>query len=405
MEQAVRGFRLSLAARLLALIPRRVPTLLTGRGIAKLLPSELTTLGARKPLLLFGESDFSGTEPGAGSPDLEARRKILSILESAGIPFAVFDRISSLPDKEGCAHALEFLRGSGCDALVAAGGGTLIDAAKFLRMAATFRGSLAKIRGILPFRQPGIPLVCLPTIAGSGSEACPVCFIRETPAGHVTFIFDPRLSPDTVILDPALCTGRSARDTALEGIEALSLAVEAFLGMLHYSDVEVQAIEAARLMFSALPAACRNAQDLEAREMTLRAAHLAGRAYGRGLAGYSHAISVALHERYGMSRGEAAAFVLPKVLELHRALNPARLEELAEALGMAAAQGGFIEAFDGLKDVIGLDAGRPGFISGDIPELAAGIGKKVHEFRYPLPFALDREGLDSLLRSMLVETR
>jgi alcohol dehydrogenase class IV len=405
MKQAVKGFRLNIAARLLSLIPQRVPVLLSGRGIAKLLPSELATLGARKPLLLFGESFVSGTESGTGSPDLEARRTILSILESAGIPFAVFDRISSLPDREGCAHALEFLRSSACDAIVAAGDGTLFDAAKFIRIAATHRGGLARIRGILPFRQPGLPLVCLPTVAGSGSEACPVSFIRETPGGHVTFIFDPRLSPDTVILDPSLCKGRSARDTAFEGMEAFSLAVEAFLGSLHYSDVEVQAIEAVRLMFSALPAACRNPEDLEAREMTLRAAHLAGRAYGRGFAGYSHAISMALHERYGLSRGEAAVFVLPKVLELHRAFNSERLEELEGAPGIAAAQGGFIEAFAGLKDAIGLDAGRQGLIAGDIPELVAAIAKKVHESRYPLPFTLDREGLDSLLRSMLVETR
>ena len=179
MEQAVRRFRLNLSARLLTIFPQRVPTLLTGRGIAKLLPSELATLGVRKPLLLFGESGIANADadaevPAAGvPPDQEARKALLSILEAAGIPFAVFDRISSLPDKENCAHALAFLRDSGCDALVAAGDGSLIDAAKFIRMAATHKRKSAKIRGIMPFRQPGIPLVCLPTVAGSGSEACP----------------------------------------------------------------------------------------------------------------------------------------------------------------------------------------------------------------------------------------
>ena len=412
MEQAVRRFRLNLSARLLTLIPQRVPVLLTGRGIAKLLPSELATLGVRKPLLLFGEADSADAEtsdagvPAPGvPPDREARKKLLSILEATGIPFAVFDGISSLPDKENCAHALALLRDSGCDALVAAGDGSLIDAAKFIRMVATHKGNIEKIRGILPFRKPGIPLVCLPTLAGSGSEACPVCFIRETPAGHVTFMFDPRLSPDTVILDPALCTGSSAHATALEGMEALSLAVEAFLGSLQYSDVEVQSIEAVRLMLTALPAACRDGRDLEAREMLLRAAHLAGRAYGRGLAGYSHAISTAFYERYGVSRGEAAAFVLPRVLELHRATCPERLAELEGALGMAAAPGGFIDAFAGLREAIGLDADWSGLLADDIPALVAEIVKNIHDFRYPLPFVLDREGLRGLLYSMLVETR
>ena len=139
--------------------------------------------------------------------------------------------------------------------------------------------------------------------------------------------------------------------------------------------------------------------------MLLRAAHLAGRAYGRGLAGYSHAISTAFYERYGVSRGEAAAFVLPRVLELHRATCPERLAELEGALGMAAAPGGFIDAFAGLREAIGLDADWSGLLADDIPALVAEIVKNIHDFRYPLPFVLDREGLRGLLYSMLVETR
>ena len=116
-------------------------------------------------------------------------------------------------------------------------------------MGATHKKSLEKFAGLLKCRNGGLPFICIPTTAGTGSEATAAAVVTDTKKRRKVTVLDPRIPPDTAILDPALTTGLPPAMTAATGIDALTHAVEAYTNTLHYSDVDVQAIEAVRLVF------------------------------------------------------------------------------------------------------------------------------------------------------------
>jgi len=399
MKHAARWIWFNVAARALTLVPQKIPTLLTGLGSLKLVPSELGVHHSAKPLIV---TDATLVKAGLAG-------KLTAILSDAGIPFALFDEVLPDPSYEICEKGLAALKRNGCDSVIALGGGSVIDAAKLIRMGATHKKSVSRFSGIMPFRNGGLPFICIPTTAGTGSEATAAAVITDSKRHRKVTVLDPRLPPDTAILDPGLLTGLPPAMTAATGMDALTHAFEAYTNTLHYSDVEVQAIEAVRLIFSNLRTAYAEGGRIEAREAMLRASHLAGRAFTRGFVGYVHAVAHRFGERYHVPHGLANAITLPYFLDLYRTVCPERLADLASAAGIRARSRGedsgacalaFVDAVRSLNADIGIPEKAAFLREEDIPGIVADALREAHGTPYPVPVVLGPAELEVVLRSM-----
>jgi len=385
----------NLAARGLTVLRQKLPTLLTGKGSLKLLPSELEVQKASKPLIV---TDASLIKVGLVS-------RLTTILSESSIPFAIFDGVLPDPSFEICEYGLAVLKDNGCDSVIALGGGSVIDAAKIIRMAAPHKKPVGAFKGLLPCRNSGLPFICVPTTAGTGSEAAAAAVITDQKQHRKITVLDPRLPPDSAILDPELCVGLPPGMTAATGMDALTHAVEAYTNTLHYSDVDM---EATRLVFANLRKAYTQGDDLEAREAMLRASHLAGRAFTRGFVGYIHAVAHRFGERYHIPHGLANAITLPYFIDLYRDVVPERLADLAAAAGLDVGEAdideqaaAFVEALRRLNRDLGIPE-KAGFLKReDIPGIAAAALKEAHGTPYPLPMILDISGLEAVIALML----
>lgn len=400
MKHAVKWVWFNVAARALTILPQKIPTLLTGPGSIKLVPSELDVHHAKKPLIV---TDATLVKTGVVG-------KLTDILAGAGIPFAIFDEILPDPSFELCGKGLAVLKANACDMVIAIGGGSVIDAGKLIRMGATHKKNIAKFSGLMPFRNGGLPFICIPTTAGTGSEATAAAVITDTKKKRKTTVLDPRLPPNTAILDPLLTLGLPPGMTAATGLDALTHAVEAYTNTLHYSDVDVQAIEAVHLIFSNLRVACADGTKVEAREAMLRASHLAGRAFTRGFVGYVHAVAHRFGERYHIPHGLANAIALPYFLDYYRNVCPERLADLAEAAGIRRRGNNedaktcafaFVEAVRALNADVGIPEKAAFLKEEDVAGIVVDAFREAHGTPYPVPVILDAVELAGILRSML----
>ena len=264
--------------------------------------------------------------------------------------------------------------------LVAVGGGSPIDAAKGIALVAVNprRGRDLGYRG--DFAVPALPIVAVPTTAGTGSETSAFGVVTD-PAGRRTFHVGHASSmPVAAILDPDLTVGLPPAVTAATGLDALTHALESYLSARPNPWSDGIALQVIRMIAASLPRACADGGDLAARSQMLLAAHMAGVAMASTGLGLCHAIGHALGARWDVAHGVALAIVLPEVLRFSRPARTQRLAEVAFALGAgdtgaddqynAAAA---IGAVTGLRDMIGLDQriGEFGGTEADLGQIAA----------------------------------
>jgi len=265
-------------------------------------------------------------------------------------------------------------------ALVAVGGGSPIDAAKGIALAAVNpqRGRDLDYRG--DFAVPALPIVAVPTTAGTGSETSALGVVAD-PAGRRTFYVGHASSmPAAAILDPALTVGLPPAVTAATGLHALTHALESYLSVRPNPWSDGIALQAIRMIAASLPRAYADGGDLAARSQMLLAAHMAGVAMANTGLGLCHAIGHSLGARWDIAHGVALAMPLPGVLRFNLPARTQRLAEVAFAFGTgdtraddqrnaAAAIGAVTE----LRDKIGLNRkiGEFGVTEADFGQIAA----------------------------------
>ena len=230
-------------------LPRR---LRFGRGVSGELAAELRRLGCSHPFIV--------TDSGVSRAGLLAR--VMGALERERFAPGVFDRTEPEPPFACVSAAVELARRTmDADVVVALGGGSVMDTAKLV--AATLRDGrdAALLAGIGKVVRRPLPLVCIPTTAGTGSEATPVAIFTDTATGNKVGVVDPCLVPDVVLLDPELTDGLPSLPTAAAGMDALVHALEAFIARTATPLARGLALEAARRIGPALPAVCRDGGD------------------------------------------------------------------------------------------------------------------------------------------------
>ena len=241
----------------------------------------------------------------------------------------VFADVMPEPDEDIIRAGVELLAHVHPDLIVAVGGGSVMDAAKAMRLL-TEHPELSIRELSLPFldarkrvaRYPtpehSMQLVAIPTTAGTGSEVSPAAVI--TSAGRKMTLVDYSLVPDIAVVDPALSASMPPAITADTGIDALTHALEAAVSIFASPFTDAFCVQAARLIFESLPKAFANGDDIEARTAMANAATLAGLAFSNAFVGVNHALAHALGARFGIPHGRANALFLPHVLRYNASL-------------------------------------------------------------------------------------
>lgn len=305
--------------------PFRVPpTIHFGERAADHTGKEAKRLGAHRALLI---TDQVLASTGTINP-------VLASLADVGVATQVFDGVNSEPTLEHVEAGIKMLRDSQCDVLVACGGGSPIDVAKAVSIMATHPGTIADYMGLDRFERPGVPVLAVPTTAGTGSEATMVSIITDTDNDVKMLIGSPFLIPQAAIVDPLLTLNMPRGLTAATGLDALTHAIEAYVSRKAQPMTDVLALSAVRLISEYLPRAWGQPQDREARGWTMLGALQAGIAFSNASVALVHGMSRPIGANFHVPHGVSNAALLGVVMEYSLSGNPERYADVARAMGV-----------------------------------------------------------------------
>ena len=275
----------------------------------------------------------------------------LASLAGAGIHATLFSDVQADPPEATVQAAVDAAHAAGVDGVVGFGGGSSLDTAKLVALLAKTPQALPDIYGIGLARGPRLPLIQVPTTAGTGSEVTPIS-ILTTPSHEKKGVVSPLLYPDIALLDSRLTLGLPATVTAMTGVDAMVHAIEAFSTRLKKNPLsDALALKALQLLYANLLPAVRDGRDANVREAMLLGSLFAGMAFANAPVGAVHALAYPLGGHYGLPHGLSNSLVLLPVLEfnlgvaqgLYAELGRAILPELA-TVGDAVAAKAFVAA-------------------------------------------------------------
>jgi alcohol dehydrogenase class IV len=393
LSAAMRG-----AGKAVRFLPIPQPTILVGPGSSRRLGQTIAGFGHEK-ILIVTDSIIS---------KLGLLDDLTGALTAGGAEYVVFDSITPDAPIPLIEEGIDFYLEHGCDAIVAFGGGSSMDASKAIAAAVSNPGkTLRELAGYFKGLQTPVKIYAVPTTAGTGSEVTVAAVISDPESQTKLVIVDTRLVPKMAALDPCLMTGLPPHITAATGIDALTHAIEAFVGHWASPYTDDMALAAVGLIFDNLRVAYSDGKNLVAREQMALAATYAGFAFTRANVGYVHAIAHQFGGKYHTPHGLANAIMLPLVLKFSL---PAIAERLA-LLAVRARLGGKNESDDVLAqkfldavDQLNLDLGIPSFLAAlkesDIPHLAEAA---CHEAKtgYPVPRYMTQAVCEDIIRQVL----
>ena len=260
--------------------------------------------------------------------------RVTDYLDKHTISYTVYDGVTPDPTFKVVEEGLRQSLAAKCDSIVAIGGGSVIDAAKMIAMSQGNDCAPQKLIGILKARKPATPLYCIPTTAGTGSEATLGAVVSDDETHQKALSIDPRMVPLAAAIDPIIMKGMPAHITADTGIDVLTHALEAWMSVNASVETDYYAASAVKSVMHYLPLAYTDGSDLKAREEMGIAAHYGGIAFNKAGLGYVHAIAHQLGAYYGIPHGRANAIVLPYILEVNRDASKKRLAALAKRTGI-----------------------------------------------------------------------
>ncbi len=328
-------------------------------------------------------------------------RPLERLLASENIKCIVYDDTVANPTTDNVEEARGLYIENGCQALIGFGGGSSIDCAKAVgaRIVKPNR-SLAQMKGILKIGHKLPPLIAIPTTAGTGSETTLASVIVDSETRHKYPINDFPLIPHYAVLDPEVTRSLPPSLTATTGMDALTHAIEAFIGGSTTHGTRKDSIKAVTLIFKYLRRAYRNGHDMTARRKMLYASYLAGSAFTKSYVGYVHAVAHSLGGEYNTPHGLANAVILPHVLRSYGEKIYPRLAILARAINIAdkdteenIAALAFIDAIEQLKSDLHIPDKLEGIKKGDISRLA-GYAEKEANPLYPVPVLMTSRELE-----------
>lgn len=338
-----------------------------------------------------------------GIRNLGLTKRLEKALSDSQIPFTVYDGTVANPTTINVAEALDLYLENRCDAIIGFGGGSSMDCAKAVgARAAKPNQPLSKMKGILKVHKKLPLLFAIPTTAGTGSETTLAAVITDAETRHKYAINDFPLIPRYAVLDPKVTASLPPAITAATGMDALTHAVEAFIGNSTTYATRKDALLATRLIFENIDTVYENGSDIDARRNMLHASFYAGCAFTKSYVGYVHAIAHSLGGEYNVPHGLANAVILPLVLETYGGKINRKLHKLAVAARLAdkgtpsdAAAAAFIQAVKDMKKRFQIGDTIPEIQDVDIPKLAHYADKEANPL-YPVPVLMNAHELEHL---------
>jgi alcohol dehydrogenase class IV len=299
------------------------PEIVFGQDAAQLAGRYAQNLGARKVLLV--------TDPGVAA--LPWFGPIAETIGAAGLGLEIFSDIHPNPRDFEVMLGADLYRSSGCDAIVAVGGGSPMDCAKAIGIVCTNDRHVLEFEGVDNVQRPAPPMICVPTTAGSSADVSQFAIITDTTRRVKITIVSKAMVPDAALIDPALTATMDARITADTGVDALTHAIEAYVSNAHGPTTDLFALDAVRRIARHLPEAIARPDDLEARAgMMLGSAH-AGLAFSNAILGAVHAMAHSLGGLMDLPHGLCNAILLDHVIDFNFAAEPERYTDIGRALG------------------------------------------------------------------------
>jgi alcohol dehydrogenase class IV len=353
---------------------RRIPKILMGVGAVGEVGKEVTGLGAKRALLI--------SDPGVMKAGIVER--VLSSLKGAKVKVSVFDRVEPDPRYEIVDECAEWARPQGIQCVIGVGGGSSLDVAKAVAVMLKGEGSISSFFGVELIHRPGVPVVAVPTTAGTGSEVTPIVILSDEGEKLKKGVVSLHLIPSVAILDPELTVGMPPSVTAATGMDALIHAVEAFTSINATPFTDLLAARAMELLYSNIRKAYCNGSDIRARSHMLEGSLLAGIAFANAGVTAVHAFAYPIGAEFHIPHGIANTLMLPRVMEFNMIGALERFASIATMLGEAPAGLSLREtaqravmAMERLREDLGLPSHLSDFgvTAEDIPRLASGVLK------------------------------
>ncbi|WP_027179360.1 iron-containing alcohol dehydrogenase [Maridesulfovibrio bastinii] len=344
------------------------------QGAVNNLVSEIKRLGASKPCII--------TDPGLMSTGLV--EKVQNILKDGGLESCLYGKVQADPPYELVDQTVELVKSEGADCVIGIGGGSSLDMAKVTSVMVKNPGSVSDYFGIDLIKNKGLPLILIPTTAGTGSEVTPIVILSDEGEKLKKGVVSPYLYPDCALLDPELTIGLPPAVTTATGMDALIHAVEAYTSKNATPMSDILAKEAMQLIFGNLRSAYADGTNAEARGNMLRGSMLAGMAFANAGVTAVHAFAYPIGAEFHIPHGIANTIMLVPVMRFNMLGNLERFADLAEIFGQPteglSTRQAALKAVDSLAE-LAEDLKVPqhlkdyGVKEANVPELAEGVLK------------------------------
>lgn len=307
------------------LAPLRQAKVIQGAGSVLKIPEMVKKDGKKKVLIV--------TTPGfirRGS-----LKTLFETFEKNGVNYAIYSEVQPDPTTDCIEDALGLYKQEKCEAIVAVGGGSVIDCSKALgARVARPNKSLQQMQGLLKVMKKIPDIYAVPTTAGTGSEATAGAVITDAKSHFKFTVLDLCLVPRYAVLDPELTCPLPPAITAVTGMDALTHAVEAYTNCFCSPATKKVSLDAVKLIYENLLKAYENGGDIKARENMLLASYYAGVAINTNFIGYVHAVAHGIGGLYGVTHGKANAVILPYMMEAFGKSVEKKLACLAREIGV-----------------------------------------------------------------------
>jgi alcohol dehydrogenase len=395
-KQALYRFRSGLTRKVLKPHAQPKPVTYIGAGSIKQLCQAISQFGLKR---IFLVTDKPLVELGLINNAVE-------VLKAAGVETVIYDGVLPDPTFGLIDEGLALLKSNQCDGVLAFGGGSSMDAAKIMALAAANDTTPRDLVGFGKAKLPSLPLFAIPTTAGTGSEVT----IAAVPSDDTTHakqpIADNKLVPTACALDPSIMTGLPPHITSATGMDALTHAIESYIGNWSTPETERLGSAAVKLVFEHLPVAYEDGNNLASREAMALASYYAGLAFSQAMVGFVHAISHQLGAHYSIPHGLANAVVLPHVLEYSKVEAQQKMAQLMVSTGLGEASEGeaalaqkLIDKVIELNGRVGIPRGFEQIKAEDIAEIAAAAC--IEGNNYPVPKYMDAQDCTKILQGLM----
>lgn len=323
-------------------------------------------------------------------------------LKNNGIIATIFSEVQPNPTVKNVERGVELYHQSNASAIIAFGGGSPIDCAKGIGARIAYpKKSLAKLKGLLKVAKPIPTLFAIPTTAGTGSETTLTAVITDGEKKHKYTMNSFALIPSFAVLDAKNTVSLPKGLTSTTGLDALTHAVEAYIGRSTTKQTRRCAEQATKLIFENILTAYNQPQDLTARKNMLHASYLAGIAFSRSYVGYVHAVAHSLGGQYNLAHGLTNSVLLPVVLQAYGKKAYKKLYKLSVFCGFVqedknyeAGAKVFIEKIKEISEKMQIPTGFDVIRSEDIPLMAEHADQEANPL-YPVPVLMDKKQLQS----------